>query len=259
MRRLFVLTATPFTLLALALATSAQALQFQGQVSFSLSTLPALVVSGSGWGMSIATPPKPGPGVLGDVVTITSYPPTYPLPWAASGPVRIGLGATGFPVSAISISLVAPGPCSFTDAPGNALGGPCALGGAFSAWVAGAPFLVVPLSGLGVAARVGIGPHGSYFDAQSWQTGIATVTINGVPLTTNGVPITTVGYDNRTTLAGYGTVKLVAPAGLMSTLSGNLPLFASMKLTFVPEPGELLLLGSGIASLALLGLMRMRR
>ncbi len=115
---------------------------------------------------------------------------------------------------------MAPGPCSFADAPGNVLGGPCALGGVWSAWVAGHPFLVLPLSALGVAGRVSFGPYESYIDAQSWQTGIATVIINGVPLTTNGIPIITVGYDNRTTLAGYGTVKLVAPAGLMSTLGG---------------------------------------
>jgi len=256
MRRLFVLAATLFTLLALALATSAQALQFQGQVSFSLSTLPGLVVSGSGWGMSIATPPKPGPGVLGDLATITSYPPTYPLPWADSGRVQLPVTPASAPITRAYISLVAPGPCSFTDAPSNVLGGPCALGGAWSALVGDAPFLVVPLSALGVAGRVSFGPYGSYIDAQSWQTGIATVTINGVPLNTNGVPITMVGYDNRTTLAGYGMVKLVAPAGLRSTLGGDFPLFASMTLTFVPEPGTLLLLGSGVLGLAAAGRRR---
>ena len=44
MRRLFVLTATPFTLLALALATSAQAKQFAGSVSFTPVPIPPTIV-----------------------------------------------------------------------------------------------------------------------------------------------------------------------------------------------------------------------
>jgi hypothetical protein len=119
--------------------------------------------------------------------------------------------------------------------------------------------LVVPLDGLGQVGRINFGPYGSWIDAQAWTTGVATPTVGGVPvLTDNGAGNTTTGYDNRT-LGGGGKVKLVAPAGLMSTLAQNLPLFISMTLTFVPEPGQLLLMGSGLASLVLLGLMRMRR
>lgn len=221
--------------LAMALAASAQAAPFSGSVSFGLSTLPPLVASGSGNGNS------PGP------ITIATA------AWAATGPILLTLNPTAAaPLTALEILLTAPGPCA-------ALPGSCPLAGTSNALVGGAPFLIVPLSGIGVAGRVSFGPYGSFIDAQPWTTGQATPTVGGVALTTeNGAVIQTTGYDNRTA-GGNGTVKLVAPAGLMSTLGGNLPFFVSMELTFAPEAGELLLMGSGIAALALLGLMRMRR
>jgi hypothetical protein len=230
--------------LAMALATSAQALQFQGQVSFAVWTLPGLVASGSGSGSS-------GPG--GITIFTTA--------WAWTGPVLVTYPPTAAaPRPSQRILLVAPGPCTFTagGGPGGGLGGPCSLGGTLNVLAGGAPFLIVPLSGLGVAGRVNLGPYGSYIDAQSWTAATATPTVAGSPLTSNGVPITTVGYDARTA-GGLGTVKLVAPAGLMSTLvGGNLPLFASMTLTFVPEPGTLLLVGLGIAGLGAAGRRRLR-
>ena len=234
--------------LAMALAASSQATPYVGGASFALATLPGLVAAGSGTGAS-----------LPNLVTIN---------WTAAGaigPVLITLAPTAAaPLSALNILLTAPGPCSFAGTP---VGGACPLGGTANALVAGAPFLIVPLSGLGVAGRVGFGPYGSYIDAQSWIAATAVATINGAPMTTTVttpgggatiVPVADFGYDARTP-GGLGTVKLVAPAGLMSTLGGNLPLFVQLTLTFVPEPGTLLLLGSGIAGLAIIGRKRMRR
>jgi hypothetical protein len=65
------------------------------------------------------------------------------------------------------------------------------------------------------------------------------------------------------TAQGTGMVQLIAP----SQVSTNLPLGSSDKLGqfviavvhFIPEPGLMLLLGSGVAGLALLGRRRMRR
>jgi hypothetical protein len=221
--------------LALALASSAQALQFTNStVSFGLSSLPPLVATGTGSGNS------PGP--------VTILTPA----WAATGPVLITLAPTAAaPLTALNIVLTAPGPCA-------ALPGSCPLAGTSNALVGGAPFLVVPLSGLGVAGRISFGPYGSYIDAQPWTTGVASPTVGGVPITDGyGAPIQTTGYDNRTP-GGAGVVKLVAPAGLMSTLGGNLPLNVIMTLNFIPEPGTLLLLGSGVAGLAILGRKRQR-
>ena len=225
--------------LAMALAASAQAAQFQNStVSYGLSTLPPLVATGSGSGVS--TPA---------LVTIATA------GWAVTGPTLITLAPTAAaPLSALNILLTAPGPCTFTG-----LGGPCALGGTANALVGGAPFLIVPLSGMGQAGRVGFGPYGSYIDAQSWTAATATPTVGGSPVLDDyGVPFYTTGYDARTP-GGFGVVKLVAPGGLMSTLGGDLPLFVSMTLNFVPEPGTLLLVGSGVAGLAMLGRKRMRR
>ena len=237
--------------LALALATSASALPFNGQFSFALSTLPGL--TGSGTGSSVST---------AGLVTLPATPFGSA---AATGANKITLAATAAaPLSAISAVLLAPANCSFTAAGGGGggFGGPCGLGGTINALVASAPFLVVPASGLGGTARVAFGPYLSYIDPQPWTTGVATITINGVALTTGnatspGVNITMAGSDLRTP-GGAGVITLVAPAGLMSTLGGAFPLFVSMTLTFVPEPGTLLLLGSGIAGLAILGRKRMR-
>jgi len=220
--------------LAMMLAASAQAAPFNGEVSFGLSTLPPTVATGSGNGNS------PGP------VTIATA------SWAQTGPVNITLAPTASsPLTGLNIVLTAPGPCA-------TLPGSCALAGTSNALVGGNPFLIVPLDGLGKVSNITFGPYGSFIDAQAWTTGVATATVGGNPVTTdNGGPAQTTGYDNRTA-GGAGFVKLVAPGGLMSTLGGNLPLYLSMTLEFVPEAGELLLMGSGIVSLLILGRWRMR-
>jgi hypothetical protein len=181
----------------------------------------------------------------------------------ATGPVNITLAPTAAsPLTALNIRLTAPQPCAFT---GAALGGSCPLGGTANALVAGAPFLIVPLGGLGVNGRVTFGPYGSYIDAKDWTTASTAVTVNGVTLltnttTNNAAKWFTAGYDNRTP-GGAGAVKLVAPGGLMSTLGGDLPIFVKMTLTYAsaPEPGTLLLLGSGVVGLAVLGHRRRRK
>ena len=55
-----------------------------------------------------------------------------------------------------------------------------------------------------------------------------------------------------------GSVTMVTPMRSISTVSGNQPSAGWLTLSFVPEPGTLLLLVSGAVGLAVVGRRRMR-
>lgn len=250
----------PLMALGVALANTATAAgTTEGSFGFALSTFPP--VSAYGFG--------PGSGGVGADLTVTLGATPFGTT-VRTGAAKIRLASTAAPpLSALSIKMLAPTNCTFSagGGGGGGLGGPCGLGGTINALVGGAPYLVVPASPIGGSARLTFGPYGSYIDPNVWTTGVASITINGVPLTTGnattpGAVITMAGYDNRSaSYARRGNVKLVAPAGLMSTLGGPIPLFVSMTLAVnvydgewipVPEPGILLLLGSASLGLGLL-------
>ncbi len=95
-----------------------------------------------------------------------------------------------------------------------------------------------------------------------WTVGVASVT--GVQ-TANGAATTTVtaqgfahGPMSASTTANIsGVVQLVTPTRVTFTNLGNLTgdhaLFTTMRLHFIPEPGQLLLLGCGAAALLVVG------
>jgi len=76
----------------------------------------------------------------------------------------------------------------------------------------------------------------------------------GIPIT-----ITVTAFDKRTP-GGAGTLQLVAPvnAKLAAGGLGILPVVGVLTLQFVPEPGTLLLVGSGIVGLVAFGRKRAR-
>jgi len=51
----------------------------------------------------------------------------------------------------------------------------------------------------------------------------------------------------------------VAPAKAALGIFGSLPVYGILTLTYTPEPGTLLLLGTGIAGLAMIGRKKMSK
>ena len=84
------------------------------------------------------------------------------------------------------------------------------------------------------------------------------VTLGGGKLFANTVSIA--GYDNRTP-GHQGSILLVSPIQIFTNAAGNLPGFVSKNFSFtaVPEPGTLLLFGSGVAGLVIIGRRRMKK
>jgi len=143
--------------------------------------------------------------------------------------------------------------------------------------------------GLGVGGLISItGLQGGAgylrVENQDWTEGTTTVT--GLPVTTMFTTIIHIGAgmnasmtsaqmitntyftgtgmytgtDSRTP-GGLGQVTLVSPSRVTTNIAGGLLIlvtFGQLTLQFVPEPGTLLLLGSGVAGLAILGRRRMR-
>jgi len=155
---------------------------------------------------------------------------------------------------------------------GGGLGGPGPLTGNAFVNVLSLFNLAVPLGVIGntgASTMVTAGTLMVAVNGTGWTTGelkIDGITTANTPNATANAPeqintVTFVGYDNRgpTPNGTGGVVQLISAFHVTTNAAGNLPGLAIQTLTFVPEPGTLLLLGSGVVGLALYGRRRLRK
>jgi len=155
---------------------------------------------------------------------------------------------------------------------GGAGGTTSAVIGALSAtvFVKGGPFVTAAVPITGIASNVVSITNGP----RAGVTGVGftlqqTVNENNLVLTENGVTGVTIAGSTdftpaspATSTAGINQVTLVSPAYIdAGSLTGNPPLPGAgiMVLRYVPEPGTMLLLGSAVAGLLVVGRKRMKR
>jgi len=124
----------------------------------------------------------------------------------------------------------------------------------------------VPLSSVGIPGSsfsfMGGGGTQIAYTGAGWTTGVVTVmvpatTIAGMSDPANVETATFTGTNNL--VGGSGSITFISPILIRTNLAGDLASFASLTLNFgpsVPEPGTLLLVGAGIAGLAVLGRQR---
>jgi hypothetical protein len=166
-------------------------------------------------------------------------------------------------VSSLNVTAAnASGSFSAGGGPGGGFGGAQAILGQAVVGVQGGLInVVVPLSVAGAGGQTQQAAFALVLSVTGhpWTTGVAQVT--GVTRqTASGAFVNTVtlsGYDNRAANHA-GALQLVTPIRILSNVLGSVPAFATQTLTFVPEPGMLLLLGSAIGALVALGRGRRR-
>ena len=132
--------------------------------------------------------------------------------------------------------------------------------------------------GVGIGGLLTIGggtnPIRISVEAAPWTIKTATrIDQITTPMTANGIKVfinvqgNGFAHDPSSTTTNTaqpsGVVQLISPMQVVTNLTSGsnskISLFTIMKIHFIPEPGLLILLGSGVAGLVLLGRQRMRK
>lgn len=235
-------------LLAIGLAGQAQAVQlgFVGDVSIQISALAPAQLPGSG------TVTVNGSANGGHINTLALPAGVF----AISGFVLPVSDPSAAPIKGVQVTA-ANAAVTF-DNTGGPLGGQMALNGAtkvclFGPCSAAVANISVPLdvAGVGGSAVVTAAVNLTVIGAP-WTTGTAfigeeTAMGGGAPASGTGV--------------ASGTISLVTPVFVSTNIGASavVPVFAFLNMHFVPEPGTLVLLGSGIAGLVSYGRTRNRK
>jgi hypothetical protein len=246
MRKLLGVLAAGFFAVGVAGQAQAVALGFTGATSISLAGLAPIAIPGAG--TAIVNGSGPGGHLTGLTVPAS--------PFGVTGFVLPVTDPAAFPIAGVQVTAHnATG--VFGGVGGGGFGGSMPINGVskvclFGPCSAAVSNLVVPLSvvGAGGAAIV---------------TGAVNLTVIGAPWTTGTAAVGTITQMGgvsplSNTGAPSGAITLVTPIFISTNIGASavLPGFGFLSLHFVPEPGTLMLLGSGIAGLVAFGRSRAR-
>jgi len=259
MRKLFTVLTAGFIALGAAGQAHAVALGFTGALTIKLATLDPINVTGTGvatvnganplghlTGLQFPTSPFATAALLIPVTDPAASPIKGVILTAHNGAANFGAGGGGVGIG--------------NGTPANKFGGQMPIQGFAKVCLFGtcgsslnAANLNIPLSVVGVGGFTQV-------------VGAVNLTVIGAPWTTGTAAVGTItamggAAPASNTGAGSGTVQLVTPIFISTNIAGAsavVPAFGILSLHFVPEPGTLMLLGSGIAGLVAFGRSRVR-
>jgi hypothetical protein len=225
----------------------AVSLGWTGTFAIQLATLDPVVIPGAGTSL------VNGSGAAGHLNGLT----VPASPFATTGFVLPVTDTVVFPIAGVQVTAHNANGAFAGSGGSGSFGGQMPINGAAKICLFGTCGAAV--SNLSVPLTV-VGQGG-----QALVTGAVNLTVIGAPWTTGTAAVgvnTVMGGVNPASNTGApsGTVTLVTPIFVSTNIGASaiVPGFGIMTLQFVPEPGTLMLLGSGIAGLVAFGRSRVR-